>query len=450
MLKKVGRLKTVSIKTQDAECVRSFSNQIQGTMSVFNHELRSIGLIITFCAVTCCSTAFAETWTQWRGPSRNGVLANQDWPKQLSDHQFKSTWQIPLGPSYSSPLITEDFVVVTETRDKKTEVVSALDRETGKQVWSNQWDGAMSVPFFAASNGSWIRATPALDGDDLFVAGIRDVLVCLNTKTGAIKWKVDFVGKTGSALPSFGCVCSPLVDGDAVYIQAGGGFSKIDRADGRILWTAMKDGGGMGGSAFSSPVIATLCDYRQAVIQTRSMLAGVDLETGAVLWSVKVEAFRGMNILTPTVVDNRIFTSSYGGGSFLFEVSGDKGDGFKVSQVWRNKVQGYMSSPVVVDGHIYLHLRNQRFTCIDLSSGEESWITQPFGKYWSLVVANKQILALDERGELMLIRANPEKFDLIDQYKISDNPTWAHLALADGQVFIRELQSMHVLNWTKD
>ena len=414
------------------------------------HDLCSFRFILTLCAVTYCSTAFSETWTQWRGPGRNGVLANQHWPKQLSGNQLKTTWKIPLGPSYSSPLITDDLVFVTETRAKAKEVVTALSRETGEQVWSAEWEGAMSVPFFAAANGSWIRATPALDGGDLFVAGIRDVLVCLNSKTGAIRWKVDFVRQTGSTLPSFGCACSPLVDGDAVYIQAGGGFSKINRSDGRILWTVLKDGGGMGGSAFSSPMIATLCGYRQAVVQTRSRLTGVDLATGTELWSINVEAFRGMNILTPTVIGDRIFTSSYGGGSFLYEVSGDTSNGFKVTQVWRNKVQGYMSSPVVVDGHLYLHLRNQRFACIDLISGKESWITQPFGKYWSLIVADGQILALDERGELMLIRATPEKFDLIGRHKVSENPTWAHLAVADGQVFIRELRSMHVLDWLKD
>jgi outer membrane protein assembly factor BamB len=109
-----------------------------------------------------------------------------------------------------------------------------------------------------------------------------------------------------------------------------------------------------------------------------------------------------------------------------------------------------MSSPVVVDGHVYLHLRNQRFACIDLSSGKERWITQPYGKYWSLVVANGRILALDERGELFLIRATPEKFDLIGQHKVSENPTWAHVAVADGQLFIRELESMRVLQWTNE
>ncbi|REJ67212.1 MAG: hypothetical protein DWQ31_12020 [Planctomycetota bacterium] len=66
-----------------------------------------------------------------------------------------------------------------------------------------------------------------------------------------------------------------------------------------------------------------------------------------------------------------------------------------------------MSSPVVYDGHVYLHLRNQWFICIDLASGETKWTTQPFGRYWNMVAAGEKILALDERGELLLIRPIP-------------------------------------------
>lgn len=407
-------------------------------------------LVVTFCTLSSHLSAFAESWTQWRGPDRTGLLERQDWPEDLSSKHLTTVWKTSLAPSYSSPLVTDDRVFVTETRDKKFEVVSCLDRESGNVIWSTEWSGAITVPFFAAANGSWIRATPTLDSDELFVAGIRDFLVCLDAKTGNIKWKLDFVEETGSPVPTFGCACSPLVDGNFLYIQAGGAFAKVDRRDGKIVWTALKDGGGMGGSAFSSPIIASLSGYRQAVVQTRSVLAGVDLETGSELWSIPVDAFRGMNILTPTIVGNRIFTSSYGGGSFLFEVSGGKSEGFEISQVWRNKVQGYMSSPVVIDGHVYLHLRNQRFACIDLSTGKETWITQPFGKYWSLIAADDRILALDERGELLLIRATPEQFDLTARQKISDSPTWAHLVIADNQVFIRELEAMHVLDWTDE
>ncbi len=108
------------------------------------------------------ATACADDWTQWRGPDRTGILPAQDWPESLAGDRLKSQWRIALGPSYSSPLVTKDRIFVTETRGQKTEVVTALDRATGKPIWTAEWPGAMSVPFFAAANGSWIRSTPAL------------------------------------------------------------------------------------------------------------------------------------------------------------------------------------------------------------------------------------------------------------------------------------------------
>ncbi len=266
----------------------------------------------------------------------------------------------------------------------------------------------MSVPFFAKANGDWIRATPAYSDGRLYVAGMRDVLVCLNAPDGAVVWRVDFTNKFGSPLPAFGFASSPLVFGNHVFVQAGGGVVKLDKETGEITthWRGATDGGGMSGSAFSSPIVATLHDREQLVVQTRHQLVGLDLATGEELWSVEVPAFRGMNIATPTIVNNSVFTSSYGGGSYLFAVEQNNAR-LSASSNWRNKLQGYMSSPVVIGDFVYLHLRNQRFACIDLTTGKERWITTPFGKYWSIVVQDDRILALDERGDLLLIRANP-------------------------------------------
>lgn len=356
-------------------------------------------------------------------------------------------WSSRFAPSYSGPIVSKDRVFITETRDRKFEVVRALDRKTGKQIWKAGWSGAMSVPFFARSNGDWIRATPAFDGKRIYVAGMRDVLICLDAEKGKELWRVDFVKQYKSKLPAFGFVSSPLLDGDAVYVQAGGGLVRLNKMTGKVVWHKLKDGGGMFGSAFSSPVIATIREKKQLVVQTRQALTGVDLKSGSTLWSVKIPAFRGMNILTPTVIGNRVFTSSYGGGSFLFDVDNSAAGGWSVKQVWRSKVQGYMSSPVVIDGFIYLHLRNQRLTCVKLSDSSIQWTTRPFGKYWSMAVQGKRILALDQRGELLLINANPEKFELVDRRKISEESTWAHLAVCDSQIFVRGLKSMTVLNW---
>jgi outer membrane protein assembly factor BamB len=387
-----------------------------------------------------------SNWPQWRGPNRDGQVTGKRWPDRLEKGSLQQLWKVPLGPSYSGPIVTDQLVFTTETKNKESEVVHALDRKTGKERWRAEWKGAMSVPFFAASNGSWIRSTPAYDGECLYVAGMRDVLVCLHAETGQERWRVDFVEELDAPLPAFGFVCSPLVDEGAVYVQAGASVVKLDKESGKVLWRAMDDGGGMWGSAFSSPMVATLAGRRQLLVQTREELAGIDLEKGKVLWSQEVPAFRGMNILTPVVMGDHIFTSSYRNKSWLYRVT-QAAEKFSVETVWSNNVQGYMSTPVAIDGHAYLHLQNRRFACINLATGERTWTSQPYGKYASLIAQDDRFLALSANGRLLLIKANPQEFELIDDVEISDAETWAHLAISDDEMFIRELDAIAGYRW---
>lgn len=407
-------------------------------------------LILPVAAVLFTSRGAAESpapevWPQWRGPTRDGQIAQRTWPKDISEQHLSPSWSAPLGPGYSGPIVSADRIFVTETKDKKYEVVRAFDRSTGRQVWETQWQGSMSVPFFAAANGSWIRATPAYDGERLYVAGMRDLLVCVDARTGETLWKLDFAAATGAKLSDFGFVSSPLVVDDHAYVQAGGGLAKLDKFTGKIVWTTLDDGGGMSGGAFSSPTVATIAGVEQLVVQTRTKLAGVDLEDGTVLWAQEIPAFRGMNILTPTVIDDAVFTSSYGGRSTMFTFALDD-SGWKVSEAWSHKSQGYMSSPVIVRGHIYLHLRNQRLVCLDVKTGEERWTTKPFGKYWSIAANGDRLLALDQSGELLLIEASPEEFKLIDRRSVADD-SWAHIAVAETQVVVRALDTIMVFVW---
>ena len=170
------------------------------------------------------STSFPKsnegTWLQWRGNTRDGRISSTlEWPSRLSSDSLTQQWRIPLGPSYSGPIVTESLVFTTETKNKKLEIVRAFDHQTGKQRWEQSWEGQLSVPFFAKSNGDWIRST--------------------------------------------------------------------------------------------------LAGHRQMLVQTREKLSGVDLESGDVLWSKTIPAFRGMNILTPLVSGDSVFTSAYRDSSQL-------------------------------------------------------------------------------------------------------------------------------------
>lgn len=391
------------------------------------------------------SASAGPHWDQWRGPKRDGSVEGAKWPEKLDG--VKQLWRLPLGSSYSGPVTDGKFVFTTESKDKQFESAHAVDADTGKIVWTAQWEGHQGVPFFAARNGDWIRSTPSVHDGTLYVSGMQDVLIALNTADGKEKWRVNFPKDLKAGAQAFGYVASPMIDGDALYTHAGAGLCKLERATGKLIWRSMDDGGGMMGGSFSSPVVATVAGKRQVVAQGRTELSGIDTDNGTVLWSQPVKSFRGMNIYTPVIQGSRIFTSAYGGQSQAWEIGKD-GAALKPALAWEHKSEGYMSTPVVIGGKIYMHLRNQKLACMDLATGQQHWVSdKKFGEYMSLIAQGDRILALDMKGVLYLIKASPEKLEILSEKKVSEEECWAHLAIEDGRLYIRELKGLSAWEW---
>ena len=292
----------------------------------------------------------AETWPGWRGPSRKAYVPERNWPESLDPSHLKLLWEVPLEKSYSGPIIVGDQVFSTESRSKDQERAIAFDRSSGQQRWATTWSGSMSVPFFAASNGSWIRSTPVTNGTKIFVGGMCDYLACLDVATGDKKYTIDFKERFGSPLPSFGQVCSPILDEGRLFIQSGGGLVCLDAETGETVWRTLAEKDAMN-SAFSSPIIASLHGIRQLIVQTRNELCGVELETGKPLWKKKVESFRGMNILTPTTWNDSVFTSSYGGKSLMFDFEPSDSGSWKVVLPAFNQMKPSLTASWFPAGH---------------------------------------------------------------------------------------------------
>ncbi len=379
-------------------------------------------------------------WNQWRGPQRDGVWAG-DLPNSLSE--LSLVWERPLSPSYSGPITDGKVVYTTETVDEKFERVTALDLATGEAKWTAWWDGAIKVPPYAAANGSWIKSTPALAEGALVVLGIRDELICLDPATGEKRWQMDLAERFGSDRPHFGAVCSPIIEAGAIYVQGGGATLKLSVADGSTVWKALDSE--EDGDAFSSPVIATIAGVKQLVVQSRLKLCGISIDDGKVLWSEPVEAYRNMNVLTPTVIGESVFTAAHSGRSQLFDLS-HSGDQWQVTERWNQKIQAYMSSPVVFEDTIYLHSKSDRLTAMDAQTGDILWTGSPMGKYQSLVRNRDVMLVLDESGELMSVKLNRNELEILDRRKVA-NDSWAYLAVVENGLIIRDLNALKLYRW---
>ena len=60
-----------------------------------------------------------------------------------------------------------------------------------------------------------------LDKNRLYVMGMQETLVCLDAGSGNLLWKLSAPKILQTPDPSFGGVSSPLIEGDALYVQAG-------------------------------------------------------------------------------------------------------------------------------------------------------------------------------------------------------------------------------------
>ena len=397
------------------------------------------------------SAAEKPTWPQWRGPERNGHVSGGVWPKDLGESHLVKRWRVELPPSYSGPVVSNDRVFVTYTRDKKFEGVRALDRKDGKETWKTEWEGAMTVAGLGTSMGSWIRATPTLAGDQLIVAGMPDLLVCLGAKSGAERWRADFHARYGTPLPELGFVCSPLVVKDGIYVQTADSFVKVDRKDGKSLWRCLvRKGKGsekMSQGNYSSPDFAVINGRPQLLVADIDAIAGVEPSQGKVLWRRVLDSYDQGCILAPIVYGNGIFTSTRASRTGHYPLT-YRNKQFTISDGWKNKLVVYMSSPLVIGDVAYLHLKNGRFACINLQDGKINWISnRPFGKYCSMVWHKDRILALTNDGQLLLLHADPTRFVLVDSRKISTAETWGHLAITGQHIYIRERNAIAAYEW---
>lgn len=405
------------------------------------------------------SQTAARPWNQWRGPQRDTRFDGAAWPAKLGAENLKLVWEAALDASYSGPITDGTRIFTTETVKKKEETTKAYDLATGKSLWEVRWPGAMTVPFFAAANGSWIRSTPACDESRVYVVGMLDVLVCLESATGKELWRIDFAEQYGTGKPSFGAVCSPMLDQDHVYLQAANSFFKIQKQDGKVIWrTMIEEGGMMSGGSFSSPTFARLGDRDQILVQSRLKLAGIDPQSGEVLWQTDVPNFRGMNILTPIEFNDSVFTSSYNNQSYLYQVPaqfGGKAPSENVAMSWSNPAKGYMSTPTVIGDHAYLLLQNGRLACLRLQDGERLWTSpKKFGDYASYVTQGERFVMLTDNGMLRLVQASTEDCVVISEYQLPGiKDSWAHLGMGVGangqvQVYVRSISGLHVYDWT--
>ena len=383
-------------------------------------------------------------WPQWRGPTRDGLVRAAlpaQWPEAL-----KKRWETSVGAGHASPVVSGNRVVVIARQDDQ-EIVRALDVTSGKEIWRAAYPAPFLVNPAAQSHGAGPKSTPAIAGDRVFTLGIGGILSAFDLASGTLIWRVP----APSVLPQYGAATSPLVDlvdGTSVIAHVGGdangALTSFDASTGKPRWQWTGDGPGSG-----SPIIAMIGGVRQVIAQTQKFLVGLDASNGALLWQLPFTTDFDQNAFTPIVFQDLLING--GIDQPLAAIRLTLRDGKWIAETaWSNpQTPMFMSSPVIVGATIYgLTVRSRgQFVAIDVRSGKTLWNTPGReGENASMLASPSWLLASTTDGNLIVARANPQKYEEVRRYQIAQSALWAHPAITANSIIVKDVDK--VICWS--
>ena len=141
-------------------------------------------------------TLVAAEWTQWRGSNRDG-----DWTESGILSSFPSSglvpkWKVPVGFGYSSPIITNGMLYLTDLIVEKPivhERFLCLNVRSGKRVWMTEHDASPPDWFFSPAQMRGPGSTPIIHKGRVYGLSMFSTLKCLDARTGTVLWKRDLV-----------------------------------------------------------------------------------------------------------------------------------------------------------------------------------------------------------------------------------------------------------------
>ncbi len=385
--------------------------------------------------------AQGNSWVNYRGPDQNGHSSARNIPTEWTNSTHIA-WKTPIeGKGWSSPVILGGQIWLTTATPEGTEFRAiCLDEKTGSIVHNIKVFEEKEPQKIHPLN-SYASPAPVLELGRVYVHFGTYGTACINTQTGKVIWKrsdikCDHEVGPGSSPVIYNKLLILTMDGtDVQYLEA------LNKEDGTSVWKRPR---GLDFSklpfdrkkAFSTPVF-TKIDGRTLLISAGPQaIMGYVPETGEEVWIVHYEGFSAS--AQPVMNDNMIFINTgFGKSSMLGIKLEGKGDQTEKAIVWMNvKSMQARSSPLLINGLLYMINTGGQAKCLDPGTGEVIW-TERTGRQTSSspIYLEGKIYTFDEEG-LCTIFTPGRKFNKIAENQLPDG-IMASPAVVDGALFVR-------------
>ena len=417
------------------------------------------GVCLTFLVLVSTAALRAENWPQWRGPSLNGLSAERNLPVRWSTTE-NVAWKLPLPAwSGSTPIVWGDRIFLNvaddlRVRDGNNLHLWCVDRTKGTVLWKRPLGGGnhqerkqnMSTP------------SPVTDGTLVWVMTGTGILKAFDF-SGVEKWSRDIPKDYGRFGLNWGYGSSPLLHGDALYVQVLHGMRtddpsyvlRIDKATGKTVWRVERPTAARFESpdSYTTPALLRYGASTEIVVTGGDVVTGHDPATGKELWRAN-----GLNpdndgsyriVASPVVHGDMVYAPSRE-RPLLALKAGGRGDITKSHVVW--SFNNGPDVPTPVSDGTYLYVINDRgiMFCLDAKTGKEMYGRRRLkpGTYsGSPILADGKIYVTSEDGVTSVIKAGPA-FELIAENDFDDY-TLSSPAVSGGQIFFRTAKLLYAV-----
>jgi outer membrane protein assembly factor BamB len=405
-------------------------------------------LLVLVSVFACSHAAMAQDWSQFRGPSRDGIVPSAVIPKQWPK-ATKRAWSVEIGEGYSSPVVASGRAFLHSRRDPE-EIVTAIDLATGKVAWQQKYTAAFAKNQYATAMAKGPNSTPMVAGNRLFTLGVTGILTAWNTADGTIAWRQDYSSSIDTSKLFCGTAMSPMLEGGSLIVQVGsdvhgGRVLALDPATGQERWAWKGLGPG-----YASPLAVTVDGVRQIITLTNGSIVGIDAANGGSLWSIPFPDEWHENIVTPIWTGRTLIVSGARQGTHAYAITRTAGK-WQPKQIWRNaEVTMYTVSPVYADGVIYgmSNKRRGQFVALDAETGTVKWATVGRdGAHASIQHTAQHLLLLTDGGVLIVARRTADSFVEERRYEIGKSATWAQPVFLSDGMLVRDAAGVVKLLW---
>ncbi len=350
-------------------------------------------------------------WPQWRGPQRDnrssdtGLLSS--WPPEGPP----LAWRVDgLGDGIASLALAEGRVF-TSTTYGNSEYAVALDEGTGERLWATRIGQAVAESPLMR----WLsQRTPTVDGNRVYVFSNSGWLVCLETATGSVAWRLSYPHEFGTPPGRWGYCDRPLIDGEKLLCVPGGSKGTVvalDKYTGTVVWDqrlAVPEA-----ASYSAPLTIETSGLNQYVVFLDKGLASVAADDGRLLWRHELNKSQTGNCYTPlAVADGLLCPSRYQGIVTRLKLTRDEQQ-VTVSQQYTSQLNldPFEDSTVLAAGHLFAFRQGGLPLCMEVEGGAIAWSVRPMGKGKAAATyADGHLYARWTDGTVALVEANPKAY----------------------------------------